>query len=356
MKILFSIMCLLFTSVLISGCDLNFNFPISEDWDQVVNLEGDWKFSIGDDSLWSKAKYDDEDWEEVKAPSSWENEGYHGYNGYAWYRKHFQVRSRYKNHAINLHLGRIDDVDEVYVNGNLIGFNGSFPPNYETAYNVWRSYPVPNSYLNFDGDNVISIRVFDSEMEGGIVQGELGLYTYPYAVQKEIDLEGEWKFSIGDNLSWSESDFNDIGWSSIIVPGNWNSKSLRDYDGYAWYRKNVFIPSKLKSKKLILLLGKIDDVDQTFLNGKRIGSTGDFDLLPEDYQQNGKYLELRGYYIPKDVIHYDGENVISVRVYDGYNIGGIYEGPVGIVTQKNYTKYWNRIKKGKDIFEKLFGD
>jgi sialate O-acetylesterase len=327
-----------------------------ENEERIVDLEGKWKFSIGDDSLWASPKYYDEDWEVLYAPSSWEDEGYHGYNGYAWYRKHFKISGRYKNQTINLHLGRVDDVDEVYINGNLVGFSGSFPPEYETAYNVWRSYPVSPSFLNFEGDNVIAVRVYDSEQAGGIVQGELGLYIYPFSVQKEIDLEGEWKFTTGDNLNWSKVDFNDNDWKNMIVPGNWNSKNLRNYDGYAWYRKKVFIPSSLQNKKLILLLGKIDDVDQTFLNGKMIGYTGNFDLLPGDYYQNGKYREVRGYYIPQNLVQYDAENVIAVRVYDGYNIGGIYEGPVGIILQEKYTRYWKQIKKGKNIFEILFGD
>lgn len=354
---MFVIASLLIASIVIyNGCEVNLNDMPLNDEEKIVDLEGMWKFSIGDDSLWAKEEFKDDGWEEVIAPSSWEDEGYHGYNGYAWYRKHFTIRSKYKNQTIKLHLGRVDDVDEVYINGNLVGFSGSFPPDYETAYDTWRSYPVPKSYLNFAGDNVIAVRVYDSEQAGGIVQGELGLFTQVFSVQKEIDLEGEWKFATGDNVNWSNIDYNDNDWTNMIVPGNWSSKNLRNYDGYAWYRKKVYISSKLQNQKLILLLGKIDDVDQTFLNGKMIGNTGNFDLLPEDYHQNGTYREIRGYYIPQDLIRYDAENVIAVRVYDGYNIGGIYEGPVGIIMQEKYTKYWNRVKKGKDIFEKLFGD
>jgi hypothetical protein len=221
---------------------------------------------------------------------------------------------------------------------------------------LFRSYPIPSSFLNYDGDNVISVRVYDSELGGGLVQGDVGIFTDAFPVKKEIELEGEWKFSNGDDFTWSGYDFNDNDWSKIIVPGNWNSKKSYDYDGYAWYRKNIVIPSSLKNKKLILLLGKIDDVDQTYLNGKQIGNTGDFSLLPEDYYQNGKYRELRGYYIPKDLIRHDQQNVIAVRIYDGFNIGGIYEGPVGVVTQESYRKYWELQKEGKNIFEELFGD
>ena len=354
---MFIVAFMVFASTIVyEGCEVNLDDIQYNDQEKIVNLDGDWKFSIGDDTLWANPKYDDDNWEKITAPSSWENEGYHGYNGYAWYRKHFSIGSKYKSQSLSLHMGQIDDVDEVYINGNLVGFSGSFPPDYESAYNVWRTYPVSQSFINYSGDNVIVVRVYDSEQAGGIISGDLGLYTYAWWVKKDIDLEGSWKFKTGDDFAWSKVDFNDQNWENMIVPGNWNSKNLRNYDGYAWYRKSVYIPSKLTGKKLVLLLGKIDDLDQTFLNGKQIGITGNFDLLPEDYYQNGKYLEIRGYYIPQDLIKYDAENVIAVRVYDGYNVGGIYEGPVGIINQENYSKYWNRVKRGKNIFEELFGD
>jgi len=356
MRKLFSAACLVVMIVLITGCDFNYDIPVSDNWDKIINLEGNWKFSIGDDSVWSTAKFNDESWDEILVPSSWENEGFHGYNGYAWYRKHFSISQKYRNRTIHIQLGNIDDVDEVYINGKLIGFSGSFPPNYETAYNILRTYPVPSSFLNFEGDNVIAVRVFDGELEGGILRGDIGLFTWPYSIHKEIDLEGEWKFSTGDDLSWAKDKLDDKNWSNMIVPGSWESQSLRDYDGYAWYRKKVFIPSSLEDKKLVLVLGKIDDLDQTFLNGKQIGNSGDFNLLPEDFSQNEQYRQLRGYYIPKDQILFDQENVIAVRVYDGFKDGGIYEGPIGIATQDNYRKYWKQQKEGKNIFEELFGD
>src|SRR5687768_10787322 len=60
-----------------------------EDWDKVLNLRGTWKFSIGDNRKWADPKYVDNDWENIDVPSNWEDEGFNGYNGYAWYRKTF---------------------------------------------------------------------------------------------------------------------------------------------------------------------------------------------------------------------------------------------------------------------------
>ena len=62
-----------------------------QDENQILDLSGKWKFSIGDDSAWASPDYNDWEWEEIKVPSSWENEGFHGYNGFAWYRKSFEL-------------------------------------------------------------------------------------------------------------------------------------------------------------------------------------------------------------------------------------------------------------------------
>ncbi len=327
----------------------------AEDWVRVKKLSGTWKFSIGDQREWKNAKFDDSNWEDVKVPSTWENQGFHGYNGYAWYRKSFEVDPEFKGNSLELSLGYIDDVDEVYLNGNLIGFSGSFPPEFSTAYNANRKYPIPLSYLKFGGSNVISVRIYDSELEGGIVSGDIGIYAKMNGLIPDLDLSGLWNFNIHDDLSWKEQDFDDSNWNEIIVPGYWETSGFRDYDGFAWYRKEFELPAKLVNEKLVLLLGKIDDVDEVYINGELIGGTGNLDANPENMRIYNEYTQLRGYYIPEDKINKTGKNIIAVRVYDGYKDGGIYSGPIGLITQKNYSDFWksNR-KKSKNIFEWLF--
>jgi sialate O-acetylesterase len=90
----------------------------------------------------------------------------------------------------------------------------------------------------------------------------------------------------------------------------------------------------------VLLLGKIDDIDEAYLNGVLIGSTGEIKENHDEINFSDEYQSLRGYFIPDDLIINDGLNVIAVRVYDGWRDGGIYDGPVGLITQENYTKYW----------------
>ena len=328
------------------------NVP-AQDWERFVNLKGYWKFSIGDDLNWAKTSYYDDDWEEIKVPSSWEDEGFHGYNGYAWYRKHFRFRGEIPSNVVYLLLGAVDDVDQAYVNGNLVGSTGSFPPNYKTAYYAYRKYPVPTQYLNRNGDNVIAVRVYDSELQGGIIKGDIGLYISE-GLATDLNLEGQWKFKTGDNKEWKEPNFNDKNWDSIVVPGYWEPQGYNNYDGYAWYRKTVKVPSEFKNEKLVLVMGKIDDLDEVYLNGKLVGSTGTMHDNPNENKFSNEYAQFRGYYLPDGLIKINEDNVIAVRVYDGWKDGGIYEGPVGLITQKDYIKYWREKKDKKNIFELLF--
>ncbi|MCU7501907.1 MAG: glycoside hydrolase [Ignavibacteria bacterium] len=325
-------------------------FSQESEW-KVLSLKGKWKFSIGDDKKWARADYDDRSWEIINAPSPWEEQGFHGYDGYAWYRKHFYCPAAVKGKFLTLQLGYIDDVDEVYINGKLIGSTGSFPPAYETAYSAERRYTVPESILKLNGYNQIAVRVYDAELSGGIMSGDIGIFALSYPIWPDVALEGYWKFRTGDSPEWMRKNFNDNAWGEIVVPSFWESQGYRNYNGYAWYRKKVVIPSWLNGKQLVLMLGRIDDKDEVYFNGKLIGCTGD---LRDESTNDRDYQMFRGYYIPKDIIS-NGENTIAVRVYDGFRDGGIYQGPIGITTQEKYNQMWKKQRTHKSFWELFFG-
>jgi hypothetical protein len=317
---------------------------------RIIDLRGEWKFSIGDRKEWSDPRFNDKNWDNIKVPSSWENQGFHGYDGYAWYRTTFFLPKEHSGKSFILSLGYIDDADEVYVNGNFIGKSGSFPPDYETAYNIFRRYPVPQSFLRLNNHNVIAVRVYDSKLEGGILRGEIGLY-YLQTIIADYNLEGLWKFSTGDDPDWKEPDFNDAGWTNIVVPAYWENQGFRDYDGIAWYRFSFPLPDNLKKDNLVLLMGKIDDLDEVFINGVMIGSTGDF----SSGHSGQEWQQFRGYFIPDRLLKPEN-NIIAVRVYDGFMGGGIYQGPIGLVRQEKYTKFWQSIRKKRSVLDRIFGN
>ena len=65
-------------------------------------------------------------------------------------------------------LGKIVDVDEIYINGVRIGGTGSFPPNFQSARDQERCYRVPAGVVHGDGTDLIAVRVFGAAGKGGI--------------------------------------------------------------------------------------------------------------------------------------------------------------------------------------------
>lgn len=304
--------------------------------DRLVNLAHErWCFSIGDDVRWAEPSFQDQQWSRIHPRNAWEDEGYEGYNGYAWYRCEFDFNER-TDHATYLVLGRIDDVDEVFVNGRKIGSTGKFPPDYVSAYNQDRTYLIPAGTWKRGAGNVIAVRVYDAGGEGGMVDGPVGIYTTELPVPA-VDLMGEWQFQPGDNPAWKDEQADTSGFKPLAVPGYWEHAGYDQLDGLAWYRKSFDFAVGGAAETMVLMLGKIDDTDEVYLNGTKIGSTG---KLRDSDQHSGVdyYDQQRGYYFSSSLLK--AHNVIAVRVHDHGGLGGIYEGPVGIISQENYSAYW----------------
>lgn len=321
---------------------------------RLVNLSGRWSFSIGDNLKWKQVNFDDSDWDRIKVPASWENEGYNGYDGFAWYRTGFIYGEDLQNKELWLKLGNIDDVDEVYINGNLVGRTGSFPPDYCTGYYDVRQYYIPNKLLIKNKENVIAVRVFDDRLEGGIRHNDIGIYENTDKVKMDINLTGIWSFKTGDDMNYVKPDWNDKSWDSVYVPMYWEKFGYTDYDGFAWYRKDFYLSDSYKNDQLILLLGKIDDIDEVYFNGTKISYTNDFSRIEDNFES--RWQQFRYYSIPEKLIKYGSQNLISVRVYDSFRDGGIFEGPIGIIRSKKLNEFIKtKENKKKNIWEFLFG-
>lgn len=322
---------------------------------RIVNLDGYWKFEIGDNLEWADPSYDDGLWEDIAVPSSWEDEGFPGYDGFAWYRTTFTINPRYEDNTLYLNLGAIDDVDEVYLNGHFIAYNGELPPNYSSFAHNLRTYTLANDFLNFSGENVLAVRVYDGGGIGGIVWGRNNITVYNEKHVPEISLSGTWKFHQGDDPEWKNQNLNDRDWENINVPAFWCSIGLKNYDGIGWYRKTFTVPAEYRNERLILLLGEIDDLDETYINGQLVGKLGQ---IQDDYSKtqihHNNRWESRTYYIPSSILNLNGENTIAVRVYDGMQFGGIYDGPIGIITRDKYLKRKNRKVQKRSIFDVFF--
>jgi hypothetical protein len=149
----------------------------------------------------------------------------------------------------------------------------------------------------------------------------------------------EWKFKTGDSLNWAKPDYNDASWDTLAAGIMWEAQGYAGYDGYAWYRLSFNLPNEMLNQayfkdSLIIDLGKIDDTDETFLNGHLIGKNGISVAENDNSKFEGDriaYSKPRLYILPTSDIRilWGKTNTIAVRVHDhggggGFSIAKMY--------------------------------
>lgn len=139
----------------------------------IVDLSGTWRFRPGDHITWRNTEYNDERWDTIAVPATWESQGY-DHDGYAWYRKTFTVPEEYIGERLILVAGMINDADQTFLNGIPVGSTGSFPPDPQSESNTLRIYSIPADLLKKE-ENVIAIRVYNPGQEGGLREGPVGI-------------------------------------------------------------------------------------------------------------------------------------------------------------------------------------
>ena len=106
----------------------------------------------------------------------------------------------------------------------------------------------------------------------------------------------------------------------------------------------------------LLEISKIDDEDDVFLNGKNVGNVYDLKRTGYYHGDGWQCNTRRLYKIPDEVLNRTGKNIIAVKVYDGQGLGGIYEGPIGIMSAENYRKYRNKHHSEENSFWEYLHD
>jgi len=142
-------------------------------------LDTGWIMKTGDHPDWAAVGLDDGGWLPIRTGFPWEEAGHPDYDGYAWYRIRFTIpelwRPKEEHGFLCLSLGFIDDADETYWNGIRIGATGVMPPDYQTAYFTRRRYRVPTDRIRWGQPNVIAVRVYDGDGNGGLYRGPIAL-------------------------------------------------------------------------------------------------------------------------------------------------------------------------------------
>ena len=134
--------------------------------------------------------------------------------------------------------------------------------------------------------------------------------------------------------------FNDSKWKTINLPAanGWEiTPGFEGLDGAVWLRTTFDMPANMTGKNMVLSIGRVRDMDNTYVNGKLIGSAAN--------TANRKYT------IPAGLLH-QGKNTIAVQVINFFDKGGLTtvkekfavypegENPENGVLLKSQWKYW----------------
>ncbi|WAC48299.1 hypothetical protein OVA03_16670 [Asticcacaulis sp. SL142] len=180
------------------------------------------------------AAFDDSAWPEISLPGVWERSGIaalRSFDGLMWFRRSLDLTVAQAIGPAILRLGRIDERDQVWINGQVVGATllGS-----ET-----RAYVVPMGVLKA-GRNVIAIRVLDERGAGGLM-GKASDVRLDLTAGASVDLSGAWRYQTGRArriwktpppfVPWAAPRGISMLWNGMIAP-------LHGFPlkGIAWYQ------------------------------------------------------------------------------------------------------------------------
>lgn len=190
------------------------------------------------------------------------------------------------------------------------------------------------------GDFALNDQIFDQQL---LPTGKLPLegewqvkWVTPLEAAKKPGLIKDPGISEAAKVAVLEDATTAKGWGPYMVPSDADSTfpEGRKMDGELVIQKKVMVPADWAGEALTLNLGRVDDHDTTFWNGKQIGSIGE--------EHPNPWSAIRIYQVPADQVK-PGENVISIRVMDLFGGSGISakQFPANVIrpTDKNLQFY-----------------
>ena len=124
-------------------------------------------------------------WKKIQMPETYEHSELGNADGIVWFRKDIDLDAAPAGKAASINLGAIDDNDETYINGKLIGKTN--------AWNANRNYAIEAGVLKA-GKNSIVVKVTDTGGGGGFfgTAKDLFLKIGP----DQLPLSGEWLYKV----------------------------------------------------------------------------------------------------------------------------------------------------------------
>ncbi len=163
------------------------------------SFETGWRFTRDSVTNAEKSAFDDSKWRVLDLPHDWSIEGAvspknptgsgGGYfpAGIGWYRKTFNIPNKWKGDKVSIYFEGVYMNSEVFINGKSLGI---YPYGYSSF-----SYDL-STYLNFDKENVIAVRVDNSHQMNSRWYSGSGIYRHVWLIVTNAVHVAQWGVAI----------------------------------------------------------------------------------------------------------------------------------------------------------------
>jgi len=160
-----------------------------------LNFDLDWKFMKAEVPAAYAVDADDSGWEQVQLPHDWSiaepmdknalagKSGGFFPGGIGWYRKHFQLAKDAQDKKVFIQFDGVYQNSEVWVNGHSLG---------RRPYGYVSFQHDLTSYLHFGGENVIAVRVDNSDQPNCRWYSGSGIYRHVWLTVTDKLHVGHW--------------------------------------------------------------------------------------------------------------------------------------------------------------------
>ncbi len=125
-------------------------------------------------------------------------------DGYSWFRALVKVPEHWQGDAVWLFVEALDDARAALINGQVVGLNGTFPPQFRSGLGERGRFEIPADLVQFGQWNTVSIRVYQSDPRPNFSVAPPVLLN-PTKMQA-IRLEGAWQYRPGESNAWGKAE------------------------------------------------------------------------------------------------------------------------------------------------------
>lgn len=184
--------------------------------------------------------------------------------------------------------------------------------------NLYETYDVPIGLINssWGGTNIeawMDAKFFEGDTERQPILKSMEGMDMVQAVKDYKEAHGAYAKAqddqdLGIKNHWESPQTDYSNWETFTLPSLWRDTDLEKTYGVVWVTKAIELREEDLQDEIILSLGRIDDEDITYINGKEVGASTQKDLD-------------RVYVVPRAVLK-EGANRITIKTKNLLDLGG----------------------------------